>query len=216
MRETDGKRIRVVHGESQRPADQAMHEQSMLPRRDIGHATVVALEHQAVGRDNSVQALQWRKARGGGGVDASGEWDAHDCRLVRRGLTIGWAQNGPALGPHPRRHQICRAGIAVGRRGTRSEWNNARSCQARGAPEEPAPIAQRRWQRFRGVAHACVPQVLACPMDDAPVTARLNIAGGRFDATLLLRPVHCSNNQGAGEGYFDLRDRRVPTPQASA
>src|SRR4051794_21743551 len=54
----------VLHGEDQRLVDEPMQNQSMLRRVNIRDAAVMALIEQTVWRDDAVEILQRRAARG--------------------------------------------------------------------------------------------------------------------------------------------------------
>ena len=56
------KALDVLHGQQQRPVDEAVDHQPVLLRIDRGAAAVVALEEQAVGGDDAGLILQRREA----------------------------------------------------------------------------------------------------------------------------------------------------------
>ena len=105
----------VLHRQQQRPLDEAVDHQAMFCRIDIRASGMMALEEQAVRRDDAVQVLQRREADGG--FFAGGE--PGNVAPDHAGLEIG----GPAIGPvdhagadrlRPRRVRRWRSGLGLG------------------------------------------------------------------------------------------------------
>lgn len=78
-----------VEIEQQRPVDEAVDQEAMAVRRDVGHAAVMALVVQGARRDDALEMLE-RRARGTGARRARHGADrAHNVGLVLRAGAVG-------------------------------------------------------------------------------------------------------------------------------
>ena len=103
LEELDARHERIaqqrVDGEQQRPLHEAVDQQPVLRGIDVGHAVVMALEVQAVRRDDALEALE-RRARGAGaGRARRGADRALHVRLVFRAAAVGAHAGAGSLRP---------------------------------------------------------------------------------------------------------------------
>jgi hypothetical protein len=131
----------VLHGENQRALDQAMDHQPVPVRIDIGPSRMMALEKQAVRRDDAVQILQRRKADGRFGPGGEPWHVAPD----DAGLSVGGSAIGPVHHAGADRLRPRRVRGRGSRRGFRFAWLRSESKgagQRRAQTKKGAP-AQR-------------------------------------------------------------------------